>query len=46
MKIEEYLNLNGEAMILIIDEENNKAESMTKETYEARLAAKEASGTL
>lgn len=47
IQVIEYENTTGEAMILLLDEENNKAESMTAETYTARLeAAKEASGTL
>lgn len=46
MKIQEYENTNGESMVLIIDEENNKAESMTLKTYEERLTAKEASGII
>lgn len=39
MIITEYENLDGEAMVLIVDEENNKAESMTKKEYDRRQAA-------
>jgi hypothetical protein len=42
MKITEYLNTNDEPMILILDEENDKAESMTKAQYDERLKASEA----
>ena len=38
MEIIEYTNTNDEPMVLIIDEENDKAESMTKEQYEEREA--------
>ena len=38
MTITEYENLNGEPMILIIDEENDTAESMTKAEYDRRQA--------
>ena len=38
MTITEYENLSGGPMVLIVDEENNKAESMTKEYYEKRQA--------
>ena len=38
MKMTEYENTNGEPMVLIIDEENDKAESMTKAQYEQRQA--------
>jgi len=38
MTITEYENLNGEPMILIIDEKNDKAESMTKSEYNRRQA--------
>ena len=38
MKITEYENLAGEPMILIIDEENDKAESMSKAEYDRRQA--------
>jgi hypothetical protein len=34
MTITEYENLSGEPMVLIVDEENNKAQSMTKAHYE------------
>ena len=36
MKTTEYENLSGETMVLIVDEENNKAESMTKAEYDRR----------
>ena len=36
IKINEYENSNGEAMVLIIDEANDKAESMTKAEYDRR----------
>ena len=39
MIITEYANLNNEPMILVIESENNKAESMTKATYEAQQVA-------
>jgi hypothetical protein len=42
MTIEEYENIAGEPMVLVIDEESDTAESMTKAVYEQRLAAKEA----
>jgi hypothetical protein len=38
MTITEYENLSGEPMILIIDEENDTAESMSKAEYERRQA--------
>lgn len=38
IKINEYENSNGEAMVLIIDEANDKAESMTKAEYDRRKA--------
>jgi len=38
MTITEYKNSNGEAMVLIVDEENDKAESMTKAEYDRREA--------
>lgn len=38
MTLENYTNLNGIEMVLVIDEENNKAESMTKEEYDRRQA--------
>ena len=38
MKITEYENLAGQPMVLILDEENDKAESMTKEQYDEREA--------
>lgn len=38
MKIEEFETLDGTPMILIIDETNNQALSMSKETYEAQKA--------
>jgi hypothetical protein len=41
MTITEYENLNGEPMILIIDEKNDKAESMTKAEYDRRQAEAE-----
>ena len=47
MKIEEYENIAGEPMVLIIDNENDTAESMPKAVYEQRLADQEKqSGTL
>jgi hypothetical protein len=36
MTITEYENIEGQPMVLIVDEENNKAESMTKAEYERR----------
>lgn len=36
MTITEYENLSGEPMVLVIDKENDKAESMTKAEYERR----------
>ena len=36
MTITEYENLEGQPMVLIIDEENDKAESMTKAEYDRR----------
>jgi len=38
MIITEYENLAGEPMVLILDKENDKAESMTKAQYEQRQA--------
>jgi hypothetical protein len=38
IKINEYENSNGEPMVLIIDEANDKAESMTKAEYDRRQA--------
>lgn len=38
MTITEYENSNGEPMVLIVDEANDKAESMTKAEYERRQA--------
>jgi hypothetical protein len=38
MKITEYENLEGQPMVLILDEENDKAESMTKAEYDRRQA--------
>jgi hypothetical protein len=43
MTITEYENLNGEPMILIIDEENDTAESMSKAEYDRRKAQAEQS---
>lgn len=34
MKITEYKNMENEDMVLIVDEENNKAVSMTKAHYD------------
>ena len=39
MTITEYENTNGEPMVLIIDEEQNKSESMPKSTYDEQQAA-------
>ncbi len=36
MIITEYENLSGKPMVLIVDEENDKAESMTKAEYDRR----------
>ena len=36
MTITEYENSNGEPMVLILDEANDKAESMTKAEYDRR----------
>lgn len=38
MKITEYKNLAEEPMVLIVDEANDKAESMTQAEYERRQA--------
>ena len=38
MIITNYENLAGEPMVLIIDEENNKSESMPKSEYDRREA--------
>jgi hypothetical protein len=38
MTITEYENSYGEAMVLVVDEENDKAESMTKAEYDRRQA--------
>jgi hypothetical protein len=38
MTITEYENSNGEPMVLILDEINDKAESMTKAEYDRRQA--------
>ncbi len=38
MTITEYENSNGEPMVLILDEANDKAESMTKAEYDRRQA--------
>ena len=38
MEITYYQNTAGEEMILIVDAENDKAESMTKSEYERRQA--------
>ena len=43
VQVIEYENTTGEPMVLLLDEENDRAESMTAQTYAARLeAAKEA----
>jgi hypothetical protein len=39
MTITEYENISGEPMVLIVDEANDKAESMTKAEYDRRQAA-------
>jgi hypothetical protein len=46
LQITEYKSTTGEDMILIVDAENDKAESMTKATYEARLEAAKENGTI
>ena len=47
IQVIEYQNTTGEPMILLLDEENDRAESMTLATYEQRLADQEKqSGTL
>jgi len=38
MTITEYENSYGELMVLVVDEANNKAESMTKAEYDRREA--------
>ena len=38
MEITYYENTAGEEMVLIVDTENNKAESMLKSVYDAKLA--------
>jgi hypothetical protein len=38
MTITEYENTYGEPMVLIVDEANDKAESMTKAEYDRRQA--------
>jgi hypothetical protein len=38
MRIENYLNTDGIEMVLIVDEANDKAESMTKAEYDRRQA--------
>ncbi len=38
MTITEYENLSGEPMVLIVDEINDKAESMSKAEYDRREA--------
>ncbi len=38
MTITEYENSYGELMVLIVDEANDKAESMTKAEYDRRQA--------
>jgi hypoxanthine phosphoribosyltransferase len=42
MTIEHYENTLGEPMVLVIDEENDTAQSMTLAYYEELEAAKEA----
>ena len=39
MEIIEYENTTGEAMVLLLDKENDKAKSMTKAEYDRRQAA-------
>ena len=39
IQVIEYQNTTGDEMILLLDIENDKATPMTKETYEAQLAA-------
>ena len=41
MTITEYENSNGEPMVLILDEANDTAESMTKAEYDRRLTEAE-----
>jgi len=43
MTITEYENSYGELMVLVVDEEKNKAESMTKAEYDRREAEAEQS---
>jgi hypothetical protein len=38
MTLENYTNTDGVEMVLIVDEINNKAESMTKAEYDRRQA--------
>jgi hypothetical protein len=38
MEIIEYQNTTGDKMILLLDIENDKATSMTKETYDEQQA--------
>ena len=48
MKIEQYENIDGVPMILLLDEENNTAKSMTKEYYDtlASESANDPAGNL
>lgn len=44
MEIIEYENTAGEPMILLLDKENDKAESMTRATYDEQQAAQQLGG--
>ena len=46
MKTTEYKNTNDEPMVLIVDEENDKGESMSKAEYDRRQVEQAAQATL
>jgi len=46
MTIKHYENIEGQPMVLVIDEENNTAQSMTLAYYEELEAAKENGTTI
>ena len=41
MTIENYLNIDGVEMVLVIDQDNNCASSMLKSTYDEMIAQQE-----
>jgi hypothetical protein len=42
MTIENYLNIDGVEMVLVIDQDNNCASSMLKSTYDEMIEAQNA----